>query len=269
MPATYTKVLAADAARDTVSWQPMPTSGDLTAEYILGAADATLPNSLVLTAGSGVTLTPGGGLMTVAASGPPNLFPYVDTLGTGNYLAAATSDGPGFTLSVAGVSFTPWVVGSVITGMRFVWVTPGTGALDVQCDLWGHASSAVPVASATVSAPTTGIITATFSSPYTVTVGDLGATSMVLSVYAPYPSATSPTGAYYCAVDEADLVFPAIPILASPLWRYVANTSGGTQTTGGVFGLSGTATGSPTPSPVRPSSAFGLSAYFAMEPVFA
>jgi hypothetical protein len=36
---------------------------------VLGASDSTVPNGLVLTAGSNITFTPGAGTMTVAASG--------------------------------------------------------------------------------------------------------------------------------------------------------------------------------------------------------
>lgn len=38
------------------------------AEYVLGSADVDLPNGLVLTAGSNVTITPGAGTITIAAA---------------------------------------------------------------------------------------------------------------------------------------------------------------------------------------------------------
>lgn len=259
MPVTYTLVLAADAARDAVSWQPTPSAPDLTAEYILGAADATLPNSLVLTAGSGITLTPGGGLMTVASSGgggPTNSFPHVDLCAA----IGGTADGPGFTPTIAGTMFAPNVAGSVITGIRFYWVQP-TVAVDVVCSLW---NASLKLATGTVVAAATGIHTAVFTSPYTVLASDT-VTTLVISTFAP----TGSGGGYYCNVNgafqticnsQSNNTVPVAPVLANPHWRY----QGGDNTPENVFGIS-----TQNATETAPTTKYGQSSYFAMEPVFA
>lgn len=47
------------------------------AEYVLGSSDGDLPNGLVLTAGSNVTITPGAGTITIAASAGGTSFATV------------------------------------------------------------------------------------------------------------------------------------------------------------------------------------------------
>jgi hypothetical protein len=255
---SYTLALVADSTRSFVKWALFNTIGaDTDATYVLESADAALPNSLVLTAGSGVTLTPGGGLLTVAASGgaPPNLFPYVDLIAS----IGGTCDGPAFSATTAGVSFSPNVVGTKILGVRFYWVAPSGGAIDVKCSLW---QNAVSLGTGTAVAVPTGINTVTFTSPYTVQAGDL-ALPFVVSTFAPGGS-----GGYYCNVNAAfqticnsqsNNTVPVAPVLASPYWRY----QGGDNTPENVFGLSTTG------AEAEPTTKYGQSTYFAMEPVFA
>jgi hypothetical protein len=68
---TYTLALVADATRSFVKWALFSTIGaDPNAEYVLVGADANLPNSRTITAGSGITLTDGGAgsTLTIAAT---------------------------------------------------------------------------------------------------------------------------------------------------------------------------------------------------------
>lgn len=55
-----------------------------TSEYLLAAADGALPNHRVLAPGANITLTPGSGTLTVAATVPtvPTATALLDTLGT-------------------------------------------------------------------------------------------------------------------------------------------------------------------------------------------
>ena len=259
---TYSLVLEADAARENVAWQPKPAAPDLTAEYILGAADAALPNSLVLTAGSGITLTPSGGLMTVAATaGPPNLWPYVTAIVVGAP-GTITANGPGFNKLTAGVSFVPWVAGSVIRGMQFAWLAPSSpGPIDVKCSLWTAAGLV-----ATVTLPLLGNITtpivavATFGAPYTVLPADVGV-PLVISTWAPNGTGGYQTEQTALTPTWTDFPAPPIPILASPLFAY-ADGSGGAHSYGSVFGLRDTSGVEARPTTVT-------TAYGAMEPVFA
>ena len=69
MTVSYTLALVADASRQFVKWALFSTIGaDPNATYVLQSADAALPNSFVATAGSGITLTPAGGNLTIAAT---------------------------------------------------------------------------------------------------------------------------------------------------------------------------------------------------------
>jgi hypothetical protein len=191
---------------------------------------------------------------SVAASGV-KLFPYVDLIAS----IGGVCDGPGFSATTAGVYFSPNVVGSVIVGVRFYWVAPGGGAVDVKCSLW---QNAVSLGTGTAVAVPTGINTVMFNSPYTVRAGDLSL-PFVVSTYAPGGS-----GGYYCNVNAAfqticnsqsNNTVPVAPVLASPLWRY----QGGDNTPENVFGLSTTG------AEAQPTTKYGQSTYFAIEPIFA
>ena len=223
------------------------------------------PPSIVLNISTGlsVTLNPVTGQwdLTNTATNPnlnpggaPFLFPYVDLIAS----IGGTCDGPAFSATTAGVYFSPNVVGTKILGVRFYWVAPSGGAVDVKCTLW---QDAVSLGTGTAVAVPTGINTVTFTSPYTVQAGDL-ALPFVVSTYAPGGS-----GGYYCNVNgafqticnsQSNNTVPVAPVLASPLWRY----QGGDNTPENVFGLS--ATGAEQ----QPTTKYGQSTYFAIEPVF-
>ena len=198
-----------------------------------------------------VTITGGS---SDAGTPEPKLFPYVDLIAA----IGGTADGPGFSATTAGVYFSPNVVGSVILGVRFYWVAPSGGAIDVKCSLW---QNSVSLGTGTAVAVPTGINKVTFTAPYTVQAGDL-ALPFVVSTYAPGGS-----GGYYCNVNgafqticnsQSNNTVPVAPVLASPLWRY----QGGDNTPENVFGLS--ATGAEQ----QPTTKYGQSTYFAIEPVF-
>ena len=219
------------------------------------------PPSIVLNAATGLSLVynPATGqhdltntaIPAPVVPGAPFMFPYVDILGT-TYLAAATSGGPTFSAQTAGVSFAPLVAGSIIKGMRFVWVQPGSGAVNVTCSLWGNAGK---LATVTMLSVPTGIVVATFTSPYTVLVSDLSNAPMVISTYAPGSG-----GGWWTIADSGDMLYPAIPILASPNFMY-RDAVGGAHTQNSTFGLYTTGAES------RPTSVF--TGYNAMEPTFA
>jgi hypothetical protein len=258
---TYTLALVADATRSFVKWAAFSLIGaDPNAEYVLVGADANLPNSRTITAGSGVTLTDGGAgsTLTIAATSSgtaTNSFPHVDLCAA----IGGTADGPAFTATIAGTMFCPNVVGSVITGVRFLWTKPSTATPNVICSLW---RSSTKLATGTVTAPGTGIQVATFTSPYTVLASDTVAT-LVVSVFAPVTGG----GGYYCNVNgpfqticnsQSNNTVPVAPVLANPYWRY----QGGDNTPEYVFGVAAISN-----TETAPTSKYGQSTYFAIEPV--
>jgi hypothetical protein len=195
-----------------------------------------------------------------------NFYPYLQALvdqSPGSFIL----DGPSFNPTTMGVQFVPWVAGSVILGMRFPWIIPGSGALPVMCSLWNAAGARVAtVTTAALANASVAIIAATFTTPYTVLAADVGA-PMIISTFCPFAGTG---GGYYIEtpMDPAwtSIPSPVAPILTTPYFAYMDSTAQD-HSYGSVFGIGDVGAGHSV-TDAFPTTRFARNRYSAMEPVF-